>query len=309
MDCSVVPLKKPGLFLISTCDFFYPLVEDPYLQGKIGCANVLSDLYAMGIVNCDNILMILAASRDMPERERFIVTQEMIRGFNDLALEAETEVTGGQTVLNPWPIIGGAATSVCAAEEFIRPEHLQIGDVVLLTKPLGTQVAVNLHQWMLLDNNWWSKVNHVVTSEQAVTAYNTAVASMARLNRNGARLMQKYKAHGATDVTGFGIVGHATNLAANQSSPMNIRLDTLPIIKDMAAIDDIVNMFKLRQGFSAETSGGLLVCLPREQAEQFIAEIQELDKFPAWIIGSVVENTSGGPNTAFIAENYSILEI
>lgn len=309
MDCSVVPLKKPGLFLISTCDFFYPLIEDPYLQGKIGCANVLSDLYAMGIVNCDNVLMILAASRDMPERERFICTQEMIRGFNDLALEAETEVTGGQTVLNPWPIIGGAATSVCSPEEFIRPEYLQVGDVVVLTKPLGTQVAVNVHQWMLLDNNWWSKVKDSITPDQATAAYDKAVASMSRLNRNGAKMMLKYKAHGATDVTGFGIIGHATNLAANQSIPLRIRIDQLPIIKDMARIDAIVNLFKLTTGFSAETSGGLLVCLPREQAEQFIAEIQELDNSPAWIIGSVVENTSSEPNTAFIAENFSILEV
>lgn len=70
------------------------------MQGKIGCANVLSDLYAMGIYNCDNMLMILAVSIDMSEKERHICTQEMIRGFNDLAKEAETEITGGQTVVS-----------------------------------------------------------------------------------------------------------------------------------------------------------------------------------------------------------------
>jgi len=71
MDCSVIPLKQKGLFLISTTDYFYPSVDDPYMQGKIGCANVLSDLYSFGVVDCDNILMILAASTDMgkPERE------------------------------------------------------------------------------------------------------------------------------------------------------------------------------------------------------------------------------------------------
>jgi len=92
--------------LVSTIDFFYPLVLDPYLQGKIGCANVLSDLYAMGIHNCDNMLMVLAASLEMDPKHRHIVTQEMLRGFADLAKEAETVITGGQTVLNPWPIIG-----------------------------------------------------------------------------------------------------------------------------------------------------------------------------------------------------------
>ena len=95
--------------LVSTIDFFYPLVLDPYLQGKIGCANVLSDLYAMGIHNCDNMLMVLAASLEMDPKHRHIVTQEMLRGFADLAKEAETVITGGQTVLNPWPIIGPPA--------------------------------------------------------------------------------------------------------------------------------------------------------------------------------------------------------
>jgi len=309
MDCSVVPLKKNGLFLISTTDFFYPLVDDPYMQGKIGCANVLSDLYAMGIVDCDNVLMILASSLDMKERERYISTQQMIQGFNDLVTEAETECTGGQTVLNPWPIIGGSATSVCAEGEFIRPEHLQIGDVVILTKPLGTQVAVNVHQWMELNNHWWSKVNDLITPEQVNVAYTNAMNSMARLNRTGAKLMHKYQAHGATDVTGFGIIGHATNLAANQSSPMNIQLDCLPIYANMKTIDDRVQLFKLMNGFSAETSGGLLICLPADQAEGFIQEIQQIDGHPAWIIGSVVENNTNQPNHAYLSEQLQILEV
>jgi hypothetical protein len=114
MDCSVVPLKHQDLFLISTTDYFYPSVEDPYIQvtipfayfhrrfstqGKIGAANVLSDLYAMGIVNCDNVLMILAASTDMNKDDRKIVTSLMIKGFTDQVKDAESIVTGGQTVV------------------------------------------------------------------------------------------------------------------------------------------------------------------------------------------------------------------
>lgn len=81
MDCSVVPLSKPGLSLISTTDFFYPNVDDPYYQGRIGCANVLSDLYSFGIVNCDTMLMILAASTEIPEKDRYIATKLMMKGF------------------------------------------------------------------------------------------------------------------------------------------------------------------------------------------------------------------------------------
>eukprot|EP01051_Picozoa_sp_SAG22_P025127 SAG22_NODE_7294_length_754_cov_1.403053_2_plen_172_part_01 len=144
LDCAVVPTKHPGLVLVSTIDFFYPLVLDPYMQGKIGCANVLSDLYAMGVYDCDNMLMVLAASQDMAPEHRKIVTGEMIRGFSDLAKEGQTIITGGQTVLNPWPIIGGVAQSVEANAGMIIPEHAVAGDVLVLTKPLGTQLAVNL---------------------------------------------------------------------------------------------------------------------------------------------------------------------
>jgi len=139
----------------------------------------------------------------------------MIEGFNDVAKEAETEVTGGQTVMNPWPIIGGAATSVCTDDEFIMPRNAVPGDLIVLTKPLGTQVAVNVGQWRFQPNNW-PKVEGVITMEEAARAYYVAMVSMARLNRNGARLMHKYGAHAATDVTGFGIVGHGRNLAGNQ---------------------------------------------------------------------------------------------
>lgn len=81
-------------------------------QGKIACANVLSDVYAMGVTDVDTMLMILGVCREMSDKERDVVTTQMIRGFNDLARLAQTNVTGGQTVMNPWPIVGGVAMSV-----------------------------------------------------------------------------------------------------------------------------------------------------------------------------------------------------
>lgn len=278
------------------------------MQGKIGCANVLSDLYAMGIVDCDNMLMILAASRDMPERERLICTHEMIRGFNEMAESAETSVTGGQTVMNPWPIIGGIAMSVLSEDEFIRPDGLVEGDVVVLTKPIGTQVAVNLHQWKVQNNPLYSTVREILSDEEIVEVFEKAVKSMSHLNRNAARLMHKYKAHGATDVTGFGLFGHASNLARAQPSKLNIEIHTIPLIKNTRkANEHIGSRYRLLQGLSAETSGGLLVCLSEENAQKFVQEIQEIDGRPAWIIGKVVRNETEDANTA-ILNNPTILE-
>ena len=71
--------------------------------------------------------------------------------------------------MNPWPIIGGVATSVCTEEEFINPIHLEVGDVIVLTKPLGTQPAVNAHQWMSLDNQFWKQIQNIITPEEGMS--------------------------------------------------------------------------------------------------------------------------------------------
>lgn len=293
LDCSVRKTRHSRgdkeIYSISTTDFFFPLVDSPYVQGRIGAANVLSDLYAEGVEHCDFVLMLLAASRDMPKDQRTICTQEMVRGFRDACIEAETSVTGGQTVLNPWPIIGGVATSIVTQDEFVPSDGMQVGDVMVLTKPLGTQVAVNVHQWKNQPNNkHWATCKDLITEEQAEDMMHAAVCSMARLNRNAGRLMLKYKAHAATDVTGFGILGHAQNLSENQKAEVGIELHTLPLIAATQLVNDKVFNFRLTVGFSAETSGGLFVSMPADQAEGYMKELKELDGSNSWIVGRVV---------------------
>jgi selenide,water dikinase len=210
MDCSVVATRLPGVLMVTTTDFFYPLVEDPYLQGRIGACNVLSDLYAMGVTNVDTVLMILAASLDMTSDERDIVTTQLIKGFNDTCAEADTNVTGGQTVLNPWPIIGGTACALCTEDEIIRPTGAAPGDVLVLTKPLGTQVAVNCQEWSHMVDKV-SRITDVISCKKtapaiplplflpyhlfavdvAQQAFAKACESMGRLNRIGAEMMHK----------------------------------------------------------------------------------------------------------------------
>lgn len=290
LDCSIRETRH-GHVCISTTDFFFPLVESPYMQGRIGAANVLSDLYAEGVEYCDFVLMLLAACRDMPEEQRTICTKEMVRGFREACDEAETTVTGGQTVLNPWPIIGGVATSVVSKDEFVPSDGAQVGDVVVLTKPLGTQVAVNVHQWRRQDNSYWKKcLNGVITEETADDMMHEAVCSMARLNRNGAKLMLKYGAHAGTDVTGFGILGHAQNLSENQVGAVGLEIHTLPCIAGTPEVNDQIMDFRLLKGYSAETSGGLMVCMSEESARKFCTELEELDGCKTWIIGRVIEN-------------------
>jgi selenide,water dikinase len=305
MDSCVTPLRHGGLSLVQTTDFFYPLVDDPYMMGKIACANVISDLYAMGVTECDNMLMLLAVSQKMSEKERDVVIPLMMRGFRDSAEEAGTSVNGGQTVVNPWLTIGGVATTVCQPNEFIMPDNAVVGDVLVMTKPLGTQVAVNAYQW-LDQADKWNRIKLVVSEDDVRKAYQRAMFSMARLNRTAARLMHKYNAHGATDITGFGLLGHANNLARIQKNEVGFVIHNLPIIAKMAAVSKACgNMFGLLQGHSAETSGGLLIALPREQAAAFCKDIEKQEGYQAWIIG-IVEK---GSRSARIIDKPRVIEV
>ncbi|KAJ8259451.1 hypothetical protein GJAV_G00169410 [Gymnothorax javanicus] len=318
MDSCVIPLRHGGLSLVQTTDFFYPLVEDPYMMGRIACANVLSDLYAMGITECDNMLMLLSVSQKMNDKEREKVMPLMIKGFRDAAEEGGTSVTGGQTVINPWIIIGGVATVVCQPNDFIMPDSAVPGDVLVLTKPLGTQVAVNAHQWMDIPDKW-NKIKLVVSKEEVEQAYQEAMLNMATLNRTAAALMHSFNAHAATDITGFGILGHANNLAQQQRSDVAFVIHNLPILAKMTAISKACgNLFGLLQGTSSETSGGLLICLPREQAARYCAEMKSSrlgggvgqegsagEGQQAWIIG-IVEK---GNRCARIIDKPRIIEV
>ncbi|KAA0195928.1 SPS1 [Fasciolopsis buskii] len=197
-------------------------------MGWITCCNVLSDLYAMGVVNCDNMLLLLGVAQEMSATEREVCVKLLMEGFRDCALEANTFIRGGQTVLSPWLMIGGVATSVCTDSEYIMqvnqnscalggiyffsgieggvsfssyffrmmqpsgklsensPNRANYGDVLVLTKPLGTQVAVNAYQWMRDQHTFWTQTLRTVTTEDEVRRlFSAATLSMTHLNRNG----------------------------------------------------------------------------------------------------------------------------
>lgn len=175
------------------------------MQGRITCANVLSDLYAMGVVECDNMLMILGVSRDLSDIERDIVIPMIMQGFKvcsniigniirlltqECAQEAGTSIQGGQTIRSAWLTLGGVATSVCHRSEFIMPDAARVDDVLVLTKPIGTQVAVNCYEWLKTKPDRWSDVSHVIDERETRRAFARAVDTMCRLNRTGMILFQ-----------------------------------------------------------------------------------------------------------------------
>uniref|UniRef100_A0AAQ5Y194 Selenide, water dikinase 1 n=1 Tax=Amphiprion ocellaris TaxID=80972 RepID=A0AAQ5Y194_AMPOC len=300
MDTCVIPLRHGGLSLVQTTDYIYPIVDDPYMMVWISSF--------MGISFSSNVVLLILCTCEKWNDERDKVMPLIIQGFKDASEEAGTSVTGGQTVLNPWVVMGGVATTVCQPNEFIMPDNAVPGDVLVLTKPLGTQVAVAVHQWLDIPEKW-NKIKLVVTQEDVELAYHEAMINMARLNRTAAGLMHTFNAHAATDITGFGILGHAQTLARQQRSEVSFVIHNLPVLAKMAAVSKACgNMFGLMHGTCPETSGGLLICLPREQAARFCAEIKSPkygEGHQAWIIG-IVEK---GNRTARIIDKPRIIEV
>lgn len=254
----------------------------------IACCNVLSDLYAMGITHIDNVLMILGVCLSMNEKQREVVTREMMKGFNDKAIEAKTLVTGGQTVMNPFPMIGGTAISTILREKVIFPNYAKVGYDVLLTKPIGTQVAVNLMQWRNADNEKWKKCLEFVTDDEVFEINTIAIESMSRLNKLGAELMHKYKVGACTDVTGFGLRGHAENLILAQKESMSMIINKIPILFKTDLISENILDFGLLGGYSAETSGGLLILIDENNSDSYIKEMIQSNQW-CWKIGKLVE--------------------
>lgn len=305
MDATILEARHGGLSLLQAQEILYPCIDDPYLLGRITCACVLSNMYALGVTDVDNLLMKLSISHHLTDKERDTVVPLMIKGFRDGARLGGTRITGGETVTNPWCMIGGVATSVCTPEEYIVPDKCNVGDVLVLTKPLGTQIAINCFQW-LHNTVAWQKIKLVISAAEVMKAYNRAIDVMGKLNQGAARLMHKYKAHGATAIGGFGLLGHAMALARCQQNEVSFVIHNLPVIAKMSYVAKAKgNMFQLAQGLACEMSGGLLICLPREQAASFCKDIETIESSQAWIIG-IVEK---GDRSARVIEKPRIIEV
>jgi len=304
LDACMQPIPNSDLNLVQTTDYFYPLVNDPYRMGWIACNNVISDLYAMGVTRIDNVLMLLATSIKFTVDEEDIVIPLIMSGFRDCCLAAGTEIRGGQTAKNPWVLLGGCATSVLPMASLVMPNQAVEGDVLILTKPLGIRVAVNLNQW--LDTKPERIEQLSIDRETIKKAYNDCIVAMMTLNKNAAELMNKHGAHGATDVTGFGILGHAQNLAECQREEVDFELNSLPFLQHMVKADkEAGNVFKVTNGYAAETSGGLLLAMPAEKVSMFRDELKQLDGHDSWVVGRVVKGT----RNARLSDDLKLVEV
>jgi selenide,water dikinase len=232
-DDAGVYLLTPDLALVQTVDFFTPIVDDPYTYGQIAAANSLSDVYAMG----GRPLSALSIAA-FPAQDDADTMERILRGGLDKMMEAGCSVVGGHTIRDEDVKFGYAVTGVVHPARIWRNVGAGPGDVLLLTKPIGTGVIA-------------TALKQGCAAGDAVAA---ASASMLRLNRDAAEALHGLPVHAATDVTGFGLLGHAREMALGAIAPGGAR-DAVTLEIDHRAVSCLPGAVEAaRDGF---LSGGL----------------------------------------------------
>lgn len=175
--------------LIETFNVIPAVVDDPYVMGKIGYAVAHGGVHSLGLARCSSTRMILGVSDAMKYDERKTIVPMTVRGYMDAA-KADAAVKDCQVFRNPWCLFGGTATVVCYPHEIVQPVDATVGDVIVLTKPLGTMVALTVSEWMKQPEKR-SRLVLTITEESAERARSRAVDCMARTNQAAAMLMRK----------------------------------------------------------------------------------------------------------------------
>ena len=280
-----------GKLLVQTVDFFTPVVDNPYDFGQISAANSLSDIYAMG---ADPLFALNIAGFPIKDLPKSMLT-EILQGGADKANEAGIPIVGGHSIDDKEPKYGLVVTGEIHETEMWKNSGAQPGDYVVLTKPLGTGViATAIKKGKVSDNS-----------------INAAVTCMSMLNKNAANGLKKLNVHAATDVTGLGLLGHLAEICKGSNVSAEIyfsELDFLPSVLELAESgiipggtkrnfeylkSDIIfdpNLNSTQQFLTcdAQTSGGLLVTLPRKDAETYTSSIYS----DAKIIGNISDKKS-----------------
>jgi selenide,water dikinase len=265
-DAAIIKLDEETC-LLQTVDFFTPIVDEPATQGRIAACNVTNDLYAKGATELLGVLVIMGFPPETPDE----IAVGLLKGFSEFVQELGTQVVGGHTISNPWPILGGAATGTMKIRDVVYKKGAKDGDDLILTKPLGVQPVMAAYRVLdeaTLSDELLSKVPRKVVRE----AIKKTISMMTTSNKPVAEAINEVKVNAATDVTGFGIVGHASEVA--EQSSLDLEITSLPVIKGSLEISDILG-YSLREGSAHETAGGMLLSVAHVNTEQLLKALRK----------------------------------
>ncbi|MBD3225651.1 MAG: selenide, water dikinase SelD [Caldithrix sp.] len=278
--------------IVQTVDFFTPVVDDPYQFGAVAAANALSDIYAMGAKPLFALNIVGFPANRLP----ISVLQRILQGANDVAEKAGIAVIGGHTVDDTEPKFGMAVSGLVHPGRIMRNKGAQVGDVLILTKGLGTGILSTALKRGLLND------------EQTLHLYET----MSTLNKDAADVMLRFDVHACTDVTGFGLLGHLLEMMRASGRTARLFFEDIPILDgvgDMVTAGVIPGGTKDNQAYTepyvhydtrmaetqkiilndAQTSGGLLISVAEKQAHNFIETLHQRGIQNAAKIGQIVK--------------------
>lgn len=289
-DAAVYKLTEE-IALIQTLDFFTPMVDDPYTFGQISASNALSDVYAMGGVPsvCMNIVC-------FPSCYDMKVLGEILRGGFDKVKESGALLVGGHTVDDKEPKYGLSVSGIVNPNKVLSNANAKVNDKLILTKPIGVGILNTAMKEDLLDETISKKV----------------IDTMTHLNKYAAKSFDEIKVNSVTDITGFGLLGHALEMAKASNVSIEIESTEVPILegaismanmgiipagmyknkeyisKDVLIVDDIDTAIEDIL-YDPQTSGGLLVSVSEENAEKLVESMLKNGSIEAKIIGTVKE--------------------
>ena len=284
--------------LVQTVDFFTPIVDDPFSYGQIAAANSLSDIFAMGGRPL-TALNIVGFPTDLVSPR---VISSILRGGLAKAAEVGCVIIGGHSIRNPEPIYGLAVTGVVDVRLVTTNANARPGDLLVLTKPLGTGIAT-------------TGVKRGVASR---ALQKKVIALMSKVNTIGAELAERRLVRAATDVTGYGLIGHLVSLCRASAVSAEIDPDAVPMISD--EITDLIeqgcipggsreNLFATTVAVDwgstgeqrrilltdAQTSGGLLLCVAEANLQSVLMILRKAGTPSAALIGKIVPRRRRGP--------------
>lgn len=283
--------------MVLTVDVFAPSVDDPYVFGQISAANSVSDIYAMGAKPWCALSIVGFSPNLLPGT----VMQDILRGGIDKMKEAGIPVVGGHSINDENVKCGFAVIGYCERNKFIRNAGAKVGDAIVLTKPLGVGIAAFAGQIGQADNKLLKQI----------------ADSMKTLNKTASELMLKHGVHAATDVTGYSLLGHMSEIVKNSKVKVEIDFDAIPLFSGLAElarkgicpgavernreavpsqIIDLSGLTEPQQSilFCPETSGGLLVFLPEKRAAEYVCELRRSGIRDSAIIGKVTDKSETG---------------
>ena len=285
-----------GKALVQTVDVFTPSVDDPYTFGQVAAANSVSDIYAMGGVPLTALSVLGFPVRKVPDE----VMTDILRGGIDKMKEAGVAIIGGHSINDPEIKAGFAVTGIMDVKQVTANATAQPGDVLILTKPLGTGITA-----------FASQIGRAYPESTEATA-----KSMTTLNKEASALMVKFGAHACTDVTGFSLMGHLAEMALSSGVDVEVVWDDIPVFPHLLqyVADGIlpgaiernkescgervvagvgISPEMLDMCFDAQTSGGLLIAIDAGDADRFVKALHEAGVLAATVIGKVAAKGEG----------------